>query len=210
MTFPRCLLRVRRRVHHLTPPTPLASGMPVPAWLIQPRTAVDEHSQLRVAEAAESDIDAIAAFFWEGWRQAGPDAPGWAGASEEVIRELTEPGALRSRLGGPDRRMFLAWDGDRVVGFSATRELDDATIELAGIVVLQGRLGHGIGTELLEVAIASARQARSEWMVVRTETSNARAADFYRSHGFGEETTMTEVVDGREMDLIELSLDLTK
>ena len=68
-----------------------------------------------VAEATADDAGAFAAFFWEAWQQAGPNAPGFAGATDEIIRELTTQAAIVERLGGPDRRMFLARSGSRVV-----------------------------------------------------------------------------------------------
>jgi len=75
---------------------------------------------LTVAEATADDAGAFAAFFWEAWQQAGPEAPGFSGATDDIIRELTTQAAIVERLGGPDRRMFLAWVSQRVAGFSAT------------------------------------------------------------------------------------------
>ncbi len=67
-------------------------------------------SEVLVTEATQDDVAAFAAFFWEAWREAGPDAPGFAGATDDVITELTTPEAIRQRIGGPERRMFLAWE----------------------------------------------------------------------------------------------------
>lgn len=163
-----------------------------------------------VSEATDADIDAIAAFFWEGWRQAGPDAPGWAGASESVMEELTDPELLLARIGGPDRRMWLAWEDDRVVGFAATRRLDEEVVELAGIVVLQDQLGQGIGSPLLVAAVSAAERAGFARMVVRTEASNARAAGFYRARGFEDSAVVDEVVEGEKVQVLELTRDLSQ
>jgi hypothetical protein len=84
-----------------------------------------------VGDAAE-----FARFFPRAWREAGPDAPGFSGATEEAILELTTPESFRERVVGPDRRMFLAWEEHEVVGFAATRRIDPKTVELSGIVVL--------------------------------------------------------------------------
>ncbi len=161
-------------------------------------------SAVIVTEADSEDVAAIAAFFWEAWRGAGPDAPGWAGASEEVIGELTTVDAIQARVGGPDRRMFLAWSGSRVVAFAATRTEDDRTVELVGIVVLQDMLGRGVGTPLLESAVHSATQEGFERMLVKTEATNERALGFYRSRGFGPSRTLTEEVEGTSIELAEL------
>jgi len=128
--------------------------------------------EIRVAEANGADVESIASFFWEAWSSSGPDAPGWAGASEEVIAELTTPEAIRERIGGPERRMFLAWDENRVVAFAATRSEDEKTVELVGIIVLQDMLGHGIGTPPLESAVQWATEAGFERMSVKTEANN--------------------------------------
>jgi GNAT superfamily N-acetyltransferase len=159
-------------------------------------------------EATERDVAAFATFFWEAWQEAGPDAPGFAGATEEVIRELTTREAILERIGGPDRRMFLARQGGRVVGFSATKRIDDVTVELAGVVVLQSIVGRGIGTPLVERAVQVARHEGYLRMVVRTETTNDRALRFYQTRGFTLTGSMTELVEDEPVEVWELARDL--
>jgi len=160
--------------------------------------------EIRVTEAGSEDVAAIASFFWAAWRTSGPDAPGWAGASEEVIAELTTSEAIQARVGGPDRRMFLAWEESRVVGFAATRTEDEETVELVGIIVLQDMLGHGIGTPLLEGAVQSATETGFRRLSVKTEATNERALGFYRSRGFTDSRVLVEDVEGTSMELAEL------
>ncbi len=163
---------------------------------------------LRVTEAAAADIPAISQFFWVMWSDAGPDAPGFAGATESVIAEIAEPQAIQERIGGPERRMFLAYRDGGVVGFAATRTIDETTVELAGIVVLQSIVGRGVGTPLLAAAVGSARSHGSDQMTVCTEIDNQRAIDFYLRRGFtltGESTTK---VEGAEVAVAHLHLDL--
>ncbi|NQV07892.1 GNAT family N-acetyltransferase [bacterium] len=159
---------------------------------------------IRVTEAGDGHVDAIASFFWEAWRSSGPDAPGWAGASEEVIAELTTSEAIRERIGGPERRMFLAWEGNRVVAFAATRSEDAEAVELVGIIVLQDMMGHGIETPLLESAARWAVEAGFRRMSVKTEATNDRALGFYRSRGFIDSRMLVEDVEGTAMELSEL------
>jgi len=163
-----------------------------------------ESERISVAEARDADTAAIAMFLWEAWRSSGPNALGWAGASEEVIAELTAPDAIRARIGGPDRRMFLAWEGDRVVGFSATLVVDGETVELVGIIVLQSMLGRGVGTPLLEAAVRSVDEAGFRRVLVKTEATNERALGFYRSRGFSDSRIVIEDVEGTPMELAEL------
>ena len=157
-----------------------------------------------VTEATAADAGAFAAFFWEAWQQAGPNAPGFVGATDEIIRELTTQAAIVERLGGPDRRMFLARLGERVVGFSATNRIDDTTVELAGIIVLQSLLGHGIGTELVAETVASCHDAGYQRLIVKTEADNQRALGFYESHGFVRTDQSTEIVDGQPVPVWQL------
>lgn len=161
-----------------------------------------------IIEASEENVPAIGSFFLEMWRQSGPNAPGFAGATEAVIAEIAQPDAIRSRIGGPDRRMFLARTGDSVVGFAATRVVDDQQIELAGVVVLQTMIGRGIGTPLVEAAVASARSHGFRVMRVGTETDNARALQFYQSRGFEICGASTEHVEGTAVPVVELERTL--
>ncbi len=159
---------------------------------------------IRVSEADVSDVPEVAEFFWSAWRAAGPGAPGWAGADETAIAELTAPGVLAERIGGPGRWMFLGWDDERVVGFSALRSLDEDSVELAGIVVMGDRLGRGVGSLLLDAAVEAAAASGFRRVLVRTEVTNERALAFYRRHGFGDDRPVVEDVDGARVELIEL------
>ncbi len=163
---------------------------------------------IEVGEATEADVPAIAAFFRKAWSLAGPGAPGWAGADESVIDELTRPHVLAERVVGTGRRMFLSRDGARVVGFAAVRADEADRIELAGIVVLQSMTGRGIGGPLLDAAVEWARESGFRTMVVKTEADNDRALRFYRDRGFVEHARMVEDVEGEPVALIELWREL--
>ena len=159
---------------------------------------------MEFVEATESHIPAIAEFLRRAWRSAGPGAPGWAGADQDVIEYLTRPETLSERIGGPERRMFLALRDDRVVAFAATRWSGEGEAELAGIVVLQEMVGQGVGTPLLQTAIQRLRDDGATSVFVRTEADNERALGFYRARGFGDERTFTEDVEGIEVTVTEL------
>jgi ribosomal protein S18 acetylase RimI-like enzyme len=161
-----------------------------------------------VSEASELDVDAFAEFFKTAWRQSGPDAPGFAGATDEIIAELTTQDAIRERIGGPDRRMFLAWEDERVVGFAATKRIDIDTVELAGIIVLPACAGRGVGTELVHEALRATKGESYRSMIVRTETTNDSALAFYEARGFVLERTTIEHIDNISVEVWELSHDL--
>lgn len=158
-----------------------------------------------VSEATEDDAAAYASFLRSAWEQAGPDSPGFAGATEAAIGELTAPATFRSNIGGPDRRMFVARAGDEIVGFSANRRIDPDTVELAGIVVLADHGGRGVGTALVEAAVEQARSEGYGSMVVKTETSNHRARSFYEKLGFEVDGTESEPVDSTTVEVWRLS-----
>jgi ribosomal protein S18 acetylase RimI-like enzyme len=161
-----------------------------------------------VTEATTDDAEAISTFFWDAWREAGPDAPGWAGASPEVVAEIASPESIAARVGGPARRMFLAWHDDRVVGFAATRRIDDDSIELAGVIVLASLTGRGVGTPLVEAAVRAATSLGYTRMLVSTEADNERALGFYEARGFARTGTETRDVEGVEIDLAMLERSL--
>jgi ribosomal protein S18 acetylase RimI-like enzyme len=154
-----------------------------------------------ITEAGPADAAAAGAFVRELWEAAGPDAPGLTGATDEVIAAISRPEEIRLRLGGPERRIFLARRDGRIVGFAATRRLDGATCELAGIMVHPGHRG-GVGTPLLDAATATVAAEGSRRMIVHTETDNEGALAFYEHHGFRRAGTGTDEVDGTGVPVV--------
>jgi ribosomal protein S18 acetylase RimI-like enzyme len=157
-----------------------------------------------IAEAGPSDADDISRFLWAAWHEAGAEALGWTGASEEVMKDLTRRDAILDRLGGPTRRMFIARTPDGIVGLAATRHGEGDEGELAGVIVLQGMVGRGIGTPLVELAVAALASDGCSRVVVTTEQANDRALRFYRSRGFEEVSRRAEEVEGAVVDTVEL------
>lgn len=164
--------------------------------------------EVTVREASETHWRRFVDFWEEAWRRSGPDAPGFTGATEEVIAELATQEAFRARIGGPDRRMFLAWENDRVVGFAATRRVDVGTVELAGVIVLPSLAGRGIGTALLDAAVARVGRDGYRSMTVRTETTNRPARAFYERRGFRALRTAVEQVGDLPVAVWELARSL--
>ena len=154
-----------------------------------------------VTEATPADAEAAGSFVLDLWAAAGPDAPGLTGATDEVIAEISRPEEILLRLGGPERRMFLARRDGRVVGFAATRRLDGATCELAGIMVHPGHRG-GVGTPLLDAAIATVAAEGARRMVVHTEADNDGALAFYERNGFRRAGTGTDEVEGTGVPVV--------
>jgi GNAT superfamily N-acetyltransferase len=163
---------------------------------------------LDVTEAGPADAEAAGAFVRELWEAAGPDAPGLTGATDEVIAEISRPEEIRLRLGGPERRIFLARRSGRVIGFAATRRLDEITTELAGIMVHPRQRG-GVGTPLLAVAVAAAADDGARRMVVHTEAANHGAIAFYLARRFRPVQRGVDRVEGVDVEVLELERDLS-
>jgi len=157
-----------------------------------------------IRAAGLGDIRKLGDFLLEAWREAGPAAPGFSGATEEAMRELASERSLRAKLTDPALRIFVAEDAGRVLGFASLKKLDSFTAELSGIAVLQGMVGRGVGTALLKAARESGAIAGYRKVVVKTEVSNERAISFYKKQGFVEIAKTTEDVEGTKVNLMVL------
>jgi len=157
-----------------------------------------------------SDVKAIRAFFLAAWRQAGPGGLGWAGATESNIQEISSEEFVSSLLSNPETKVFAFSQGGRILGIAVNRKMDESTVELAGIIVQQDSLGQGIGTALLKIAITSAKELGFLSMRVKTEANNQNAISFYKKNGFTEFGMGEEVVDGKRVKVVNLTLSLKK
>lgn len=154
------------------------------------------------------DAAAVAVLLRALWSEAGPDAPGFAGTTDEIIDELTRPEAIAQRIAGPGRHLYLGGDQSGWLGFAATREAGSATCELAGILVLERGSRRGLGIALLAAAVEGARRDGHERIVVHTEERNERALGFYEASGFRRIGNRTEDVAGTEVAVVELEMGL--
>jgi ribosomal protein S18 acetylase RimI-like enzyme len=160
-----------------------------------------------VRKAVTDDLPKLSGFIFEAWREAGPGAPGFSGATDEVIRELASEQTLKVMLANPALQIFVAEDAGEIVGFSSLKTIDPDAVELSGIVLLQKLVERGVGTELFKMAREFAAGKDRLRMVVKTEVINDRAAAFYKKLGFFE-TKTTEDVEGTEVRLIVLERSL--
>jgi ribosomal protein S18 acetylase RimI-like enzyme len=163
---------------------------------------------MKVREAGQEDVERLIEFLHKAWKEAGPGALGWTGATEETIRHIASYGFLSNLLEREDTRVFIAHDDGRVVGFASNRMAGDGLVELSGIVVLESLTGVGIGGRLLEHSIEAAKEDGCTEMVVKTESFNERAVNFYLRKGFRSEATVEEEVEGSKVELVELVLTL--
>jgi ribosomal protein S18 acetylase RimI-like enzyme len=158
-----------------------------------------------VRRAHPPDAVAFAEFMRAAWREAGPDAPGFTGATDAVIDEITQTDAVVERMTGSGRTMHLAWHVDRVVGFSAMRRIDDDRTELAGIIVSRDCAGRGVGRSLVAASLEDAASEGFSTAIVRTECDNDAAQAFYERLGFSDPVITVEWVGDVPVEVVELS-----
>jgi ribosomal protein S18 acetylase RimI-like enzyme len=159
-------------------------------------------------EAEQEDVESLIEFLLKAWKEAGPGALGWTGATEENVRHIASRGFLSNLLERDDTRVFIALNDGQVVGFSSNSRIDDELVELSGIVVLESMTGVGIGGRLLKHSIEAAKDDRYTKMIVKTESFNERAVNFYLRNGFRREATIEEEVEGSNVELVKLVLPL--
>jgi ribosomal protein S18 acetylase RimI-like enzyme len=97
-----------------------------------------------------------------------------------------ELATLPGRYARPKGRLFLALDGESILGVVALRALDDADCEMKRLYVRSEGRGLGVGRLLTATLIAEARLAGYRRMLLDTLPGMAEAQSLYRSIGFTE------------------------
>lgn len=95
----------------------------------------------------------------------------------DLDSDLDDPAATYSAL-------WIALDGDAVVGSVALRDLGDGAVELKRMYLRSDQRGRGLGKQLLELALDWARA--NKMRVVRLDTSERMVAAqrLYEANGF--------------------------
>ena len=122
---------------------------------------------------------------------------------ERRLREWEEHLALP-----PGRRhdVFVARDDGRILGFCRSGRADDADVDrtstycIFGLYLDPAARGRGVGVQLVEHALASARARGFDRTILYVLIENDAARRFYERHGFVEEPdVVTECLgDGAE------------
>jgi L-amino acid N-acyltransferase YncA len=159
-------------------------------------------------KATVADVERLEVFFREAWEETGPGGLGFTGTTEETINEIASKQFLLKRLANADVQMYIVEEAGRVMGFASTRRINEYSIELSGIIVLESATGKGLGTNLAQKALSAAREAGYRKAVVKTETFNARAIRFYKKIGFAEVGTAKENVEGTPVEVTILEKQL--
>ena len=161
-------------------------------------------SNMEASKATLADVRKLRTFFLQAWRETGPGSLGFTGATEATINQIASEEFLKDRLTNPNVNIYTVQDHGSVLGFAATRRIDEDTVELSGIIVLDSATGKGIGTQLFEKVLYSAREVGFHKIVVKTEIVNRRAIAFYKKMGLEEVGKTTENVEGTSVDVVVL------
>jgi GNAT superfamily N-acetyltransferase len=158
-----------------------------------------EAAPVRVRSATITDAEAIAAVHVHAWRVA------YRGLMPDHVLEGLEEAQYVTRwrrwLDASTTNVFVAADGDRVVGFTSFQPARDADVdasEVAEIPMLYvdpALWRSGVGTALLARAIGEVRARSFRTVVLWVLETNAAARSFYESRGFvNDGTTKNDVL----------------
>ena len=149
--------------------------------------------------ARSTDAGFLGAFFLESWKEAGPEALGFTGATEKDIEEIASKRFLTKILRNSRTRIVIAEKGREILGFASIRRIGRGKAELSGVVVRESEAGKGIGTRLVRKASDAAIALGITKMTVKTEAFNKRAIRFYTKNEFVETGRATERVGKRSV-----------
>jgi ribosomal protein S18 acetylase RimI-like enzyme len=112
--------------------------------------------------------------------------------------------------------VLVAVDGDEILGsllLGPWTELESSrhVLEVKGLAVDPARRGEGVGSALLDAAIARVRGSGMRRLVLRVLSGNAGARHLYVSRGFKVEGSVREafLLEGAYVDDLTMGLDLT-
>ena len=80
--------------------------------------------------------------------------------------------------------IFLAKDGERIVGNAGIARTDDNTFELVKMAVVPDYRGQGISKTLLELCIAQAKKVNAKKLILFSNSQLTTAHKLYMKYGF--------------------------
>ena len=149
---------------------------------------------LELRRGGVEDIDRLEPLWRSMWEHhAGlPSMPGVRDADESWRHRSAQ---YREWLADDGYGLLLAERGGEAVGYAVVSlgggaatwgELGERTAEIESLSVLESERGSGVGGELTRAAIAFAREAGADSVLVAAAHSNEGALSFYRREGFSD------------------------
>lgn len=110
---------------------------------------------------------------------------------DKFMNEQFSKQSLIEEVGAEGNIFFLAFWGDDALGYVRLREFTNPkalehvdAIEIARIYVLQSAIGKGVGKELMQQSITTARNMQKQMIWLGVWEKNHHAIDFYQKFGF--------------------------
>lgn len=137
------------------------------------------------------------------------------GAGGIPITEEQEKTLLENYADSPHSRIFLAVDGDKIVGNSTVDGRNNPRISHRrniAISVLRDYWGRGVGSGLMQRMVDFAKSTGAEVLSLEVLSDNARAIALYRKFGFESFGTFKKFfkIDGEYFDAYYMTCDLTQ
>ena len=136
---------------------------------------------MEIRLATPADIPALCALLDQLFAQEAEFTPDRAAQQRGLAAILDDP-----TVG----EILVASEGERIVAmvnllYTVSTALGERVALLEDMVVAAGARGAGLGSALLERAIAHARERGCRRITLLTDADNAAAQRFYARHGFG-------------------------
>ncbi|HJQ95695.1 MAG TPA: GNAT family N-acetyltransferase [Acidimicrobiia bacterium] len=169
---------------------------------------------IRIRGAAETDAPAIADLHGRSFRATYPNLPKTMEGTKNGSRQRVELWTNRLQKPVADCGVLVAEDRGRIQGFvysGPTRDTDDdprRTGQVFSIHVDPPAWGAGVGSDLLDNAVANLRSSGFEDATLWVVDENRRARMFYEARGWKldggrrKETLAVGHSDGDEVDVI--------
>jgi ribosomal protein S18 acetylase RimI-like enzyme len=145
---------------------------------------------LHIREARENDLEQVNRLLIETWRDTYDPIFGRAKV-DEITAQWHAVEVLKDQLNSPRSSFLVAEACGQIVGHALVIQAPDNALLLARLYVLPSHQHQGIGTRLLEHALAL--HPVTERLFLTVEAENCRAVAFYRKHEFA---FCTEEIEG--------------
>ncbi len=169
-----------------------------------------DYSEVIVRPARKNDAAALGAFITLAWKEAGPGALGFTGATDDAIKTISSTEFLTRRLSRPNVRIIIAERGREILGFASILATEKGEGELTGVVVLKNASGTGLGSRLVRKACEAAARLGLKRLFVKTEAFNQRAIEFYKKNEFTISGKVTEKVGRVNVPLMVMERELRR
>ncbi len=160
---------------------------------------------LSIERAKTEEVDAIKEVLTETWLATYADHLSRA-TIDQVTTHWHDPRVLRSQMEKPGHYFGVAKDDGAIVGLVTVVAVSQAELFLSRLYVRPAYQGRGIGTSLLEAAIASYPEAAIVRLAV--EERNERGHAYWRARGFVDASRKTEEVGDDSIAVITMEKKL--